>query len=776
MVNENHNPSNSRPGSGHEPQIQETDTLQRYRQKLARIALDEMYQFVAILDTQGTLLDVNQAALVGAGLKPSDVEGKPFWECYWWAVSKEIQETLKAAIIRAAKGEFIRYDVEIYGRAAGKETIIIDFSIIPVRDNTGDVVYLVPEGRDITEKKAIEELHVHLIPSAPYEAAQSRTPTKINILVVEDNTDMNTFISQTLSPDYHVISAFNGQEGLQKALELKPTLIIIDIMMPRVSSVQMIAQIHQHPELINVPILILSARVDEELTAKPLLEGTQDFMTKPFSKHDLLIRVRNLIAQTKVQERLRMLAAIVESSDDAILSKDLDGIITSWNPAAERIYGYTAEEIVGQPVTWLFPPDHHDEFQQIMTRIRQGERVDHYETRRRHKDGTFLTMSITVSPIKDEMNVITGASTIARDITKQKQLEAKSQRLFASNLIGIIVADGTGTVLEVNDGFLDLVGYTRAEWQTAMLQHTALIASAVPFLKPSLLKAVQATGSSDPQEMVVERKNGELIPVLVAMARIEETETYIGFVLDISERKALEQRKDEFISMASHELKTPVTSLKGFLHLLQRRLAPQDDVKARHYLARMDAQIDKLTTLVNDLLDISKMQTGHLVYREEYFEMDGLVQEIIENVQETTQTHHLWLEGQPQAQVYGDRDRLGQVLINLLTNAIKYSPQADTVRVRLAIEENRILVSVQDFGPGIAKEHLSKIFERYYQVIDPKKKTSAGLGIGLYISSEIVKRQHGRIWVESQTGAGSIFHMSLPLVQAEERSADVEQE
>ena len=137
-------------------EILATDQRHEYRQKLARIALDEMYQFVAVLDAQGTLLEVNRAALEGGGLTLSDVEGKPFWQCFWWEVSTEIQDTLRAAITRCARGEFIRYDVEVYGRAGGKETIIIDFSMIPVKDHDGRVVFIVPEGRDITEKKAHE--------------------------------------------------------------------------------------------------------------------------------------------------------------------------------------------------------------------------------------------------------------------------------------------------------------------------------------------------------------------------------------------------------------------------------------------------------------------------------------------------------------------------------------------------------------------------------------------------------------------------------------------
>ncbi len=137
-------------------EILATDQRHEYRQKLARIALDEMYQFVAVLDAEGTLLEVNRAALEGVGLTLADVEGKPFWECFWWAVSKDTQDTLRQAIARCAQGEFIRYDVEIFGRASGKETIIIDFSMIPVKDDDGRVVFIVPEGRDITEKMAHE--------------------------------------------------------------------------------------------------------------------------------------------------------------------------------------------------------------------------------------------------------------------------------------------------------------------------------------------------------------------------------------------------------------------------------------------------------------------------------------------------------------------------------------------------------------------------------------------------------------------------------------------
>lgn len=245
----------------------------------------------------------------------------------------------------------------------------------------------------------------------------------------------------------------------------------------------------------------------------------------------------------------------------------------------------------------------------------------------------------------------------------------------------------------------------------------------------------------------------------------------VTIIHDITERMIVERRKDEFISMASHELKTPVTSLKGFTNVLQRRLAKQGDAQALHYLARMDAQLNKLTTPISDLLDISRMQSGKLALRTEPLDLDTFIDETMENVQAATSTHRLLIEGRTGAQVFGDKERLGQVFVNLLTNAIKYSPRADKVIVRLFQDGDReqAIVSVQDFGIGIDKTHHENIFERFYQVTNPEERAYPGLGIGLYISSEIVARHHGRMWVESSKGKGATFSVALPLLPQREQ-------
>ncbi|HEX3641189.1 MAG TPA: ATP-binding protein [Ktedonobacteraceae bacterium] len=261
-------------------------------------------------------------------------------------------------------------------------------------------------------------------------------------------------------------------------------------------------------------------------------------------------------------------------------------------------------------------------------------------------------------------------------------------------------------------------------------------------------------------------RNGKLVIVDSRWQLIEQQDGLSLRVLevnrDITERVRLEHDKDEFISMASHELKTPVTSLKGFTHILQHRLTKQGDEQGLHYLARMDAQLNRLTSLISDLLDLSRIQLGKLVLRMEPFDLDALIYETVENVQAVTSTHRLLVEGRTGMQMLGDKERLGQVVINLLTNAIKYSPGADTVLVQLSQDSEQAIVSVQDFGIGIDKSHHESLFERFYRVTGPEEKTYPGLGIGLSISREIVERHYGRIWVKSSKGKGCTFFVALP--------------
>ncbi len=220
--------------------------------------------------------------------------------------------------------------------------------------------------------------------------------------------------------------------------------------------------------------------------------------------------------------------------------------------------------------------------------------------------------------------------------------------------------------------------------------------------------------------------------------------------------------RDGFISIASHELKTPVTSLKLYVQLLQKQLSRRGEENLIRSFAKMDAQLNKLTLLIEDLLNVSRIEHGKLDFHEDWFDLNEVVKETVEQIQTTTSKQHIRIEGSISQLVWGDRDRIGQVLTNLLTNAVKFSPQSDTIIVQLTETQDTVKVSVQDFGIGIEKEHLNHIFDRFHRGSDPEEKTYPGLGMGLYIAREIIKRHGGTLSVESEKGKGSLFSFTLP--------------
>ncbi|MFL5626146.1 MAG: ATP-binding protein, partial [Ktedonobacteraceae bacterium] len=343
---------------------------------------------------------------------------------------------------------------------------------------------------------------------------------------------------------------------------------------------------------------------------------------------------------------------------------------------------------------------------------------------------------------------------------------------------GITVQDVNGRVVYANEVAAHMSGFPSAEamlnippdaWMQAMSRFVLKDEAGHPLTSEQLPGRRALQGEKNVQtilqyyDTVTGQTRWSLVKAEPLFNEQGNVQIAVNVFVDLSERKELELRKDEFISMASHELKTPVTSLKGFTQVLYRRLKKRGDEEALSFLARMDGQLDKLTKLINNLLDLSKIQTGKLTAQEEAFDLADVVRNIVETLQATTQTHQLVLAEAMHAEVFGDKDRIEQVLINLLTNALKYSPRATCVNIRVSTDHEQAVVSVQDFGIGIAEAHQQKIFERFYQVTDPMERTFPGLGIGLFISNEIIKQHHGRMWVVSSKGEGATFYFTLPL-------------
>jgi len=232
---------------------------------------------------------------------------------------------------------------------------------------------------------------------------------------------------------------------------------------------------------------------------------------------------------------------------------------------------------------------------------------------------------------------------------------------------------------------------------------------------------------------------------------------------DITEKKHIEQQKDDFISIASHELKTPVTSMKAYAQLLQKHPLITKDKKASFMLEKMDAQMNRLTELVASFMNVYKIRTGKLRLKKQRFQLEELIAEVVGNFQYTISSHIVERTGNSKVKVYADKARIHQVLVNLISNAIKYSPNADKVIVSQKPDDGKVTVSVQDFGMGIPKGEQKRIYERFFRAKGKREGDIPGLGLGLFISTEIVKQHKGELWVKSIEGKGSTFYFTLPL-------------
>jgi PAS domain S-box-containing protein len=343
--------------------------------------------------------------------------------------------------------------------------------------------------------------------------------------------------------------------------------------------------------------------------------------------------------------------------------------------------------------------------------------------------------------------------------------EARLRRIIDANIIGVLFAKFDGSVYDSNDAFLKLIGYTKKELLDGKINSFDITPIEYRKTDVAATRQLKKNGSNMPYEKEYIRKDGTRVPILLGTAYIPGShDEAISLVVDLTERKQLERQKDEFISIASHELKTPVTSLKAYAQVLSKRMAKKGDMDAAKHLTKMDNQLDKLTNLIKDLLDVTKIEAGKLVFKEDFFDLNELIAETVEEMQRTTERHRIVIDGHVTRKLYGDRDRIGQVVTNFLSNAIKYSPDAEKVIVSVKENKDDVTICVQDSGVGIPKEMQTKVFDRFFRVNDTRGKTFPGLGLGLFISADIIKRQKGKIWVESEVGKGSTFCFSIPFI------------
>jgi len=355
-----------------------------------------------------------------------------------------------------------------------------------------------------------------------------------------------------------------------------------------------------------------------------------------------------------------------------------------------------------------------------------------------------------------------------RDLTSRREFRSllKLQTQILESMVeGVSVYDSTGIIVYTNSAEDQMFGYEARE---LIGKHVTIQNTYSPEENKKIVhKVIDQLKKKGywSGEFNNKKKDGTKFATFARITSIEigGQKHWVCVQEDVSERKQIENQKDEFVGVATHELKTPVTSIKAYTQILKNRFQKKGDKASTDLLSKMDAQLDKLITLISDLLDVTKIEAGKMSFNLENFNFNALVGELIEELQRTTTRHTIEIKGKAPKKVYGDRDRTGQVLTNLISNAIKYSPYSDKINVMISQDSKGVTLCVQDYGVGVPKKKQERVFERFYRVSGPKEDTYPGLGLGLYISSEIVKRQGGRIWVESTKGKGSTFCFSLPI-------------
>jgi PAS domain S-box-containing protein len=535
----------------------------------------------------------------------------------------------------------------------------------------------------------------------------------------------------------------------------------------------------------------------------------------------------------------RQLAAIVASSDDAIVSKDLNGIVTSWNRGAERLFGYTAEEMIGRSIRTIIPQDRQHEEDETLAKIRRRELVDHFETIRVRKNGTFVPISLTVSPILDGDGTVVGASKIARDISVRQEIEAERGRLLALaqehahiterlNQVGRTVVsalDPKTVVQAVTDAATELTGAefgaffynvynpSGGSYVLYALSGASMDAfskfphpRATAIFKPTFegeavvrLDDVTADPRFGQNSPFFGLPAGHLpvrsylaVPVIGRMKDVigglffghaeagvfGEKHERLAVGMGVWAAVALENArlyanaqeasrlKDEFLATLSHELRTPLNAIVGYTRMLRSGLVTGD--KAVRALETVDRNSNALTQIVEDVLDVSRIIAGKIRLNVRPVDLPLVVEESLDSVRPAADARGVKLEAvlDPRAgPVSGDAERIQQIVWNLVSNAVKFTPRGGRVQVRVGRVDSHIEIVVSDTGIGIPVSFLPHVFERFRQADGGISRERGGLGLGLAIVRHLAELHGGTVSVASGgEGQGATFKVTLPVM------------
>lgn len=787
-------------------EILSTDPVQQYRQKIARVTLDSMVQFVGLLDAEGTVLEINKVALDAVGLGLTDVEGQPFWTTFWWQVSPEINQGIRDAIARAAKGEFVRWDTPLYASPDGSVTIIIDASVMPVKDDQGKVVFLACEGRDITEKKAQER-----------EIAQKNLELQGLLERIRELDEIKTQFFANVSHELRT----------PLALILGPAhrLIDDDGSMP-------LAERREAAQVITRNSRMLLKHVNDLLDISKLEAGK---LKLELQDTDLSVLLRLLASHFAVLAAERRIDYAIEALEGCIAAVDADKLqrvimnvvanAFKFVPDGGRVR-IALQQSAGAVVLSVDdsgPGVKPDMRKAIFERFRQADGGSD-----RMSGGTGLGLAIAkefVEMHKGRIEVLdsdlggarfeialalqrlTGAAPAADPSVDRTMLDGLLDELRPAGVAAPAVGEPPprtrkSRVLVVEDNhdmnrFVTQCLSPHYEVVSAFDGREGL-EKALRFLPDLIVSDIMMPNVSG-NEMIAEmRKVPELFttPILLLSAKADDelkitlldngaqdfiVKPFAEADLLVRARNLIQAQqaraqvdglreaaenanraKDEFLAMLGHELRNPLSPIVTALQLMKLQ-GHEESGRAREVIER---QVTHLTRLVDDLLDVSRIARGKVELKADLVEMSELVAKAIEMASPLLEQRNHTLSVQVPGRgllVDADITRLSQVISNLLTNAAKYTPAGGHITIRGEAIEDEVMLHVRDSGIGITPEVLPHIFDLFVQERQAIDRAQGGLGIGLTIVRNLVERHGGSVQAKSAgPGRGSEFTIRLP--------------
>ncbi|WP_129714827.1 PAS domain-containing sensor histidine kinase [Pedobacter sp. SYP-B3415] len=495
-----------------------------------------------------------------------------------------------------------------------------------------------------------------------------------------------------------------------------------------------------------------------------------------------------------VKRDFELLIKALDSSVSGIIitdHKQPDNPIIYCNAAFEKITGYARAEIIGHNCRFLQGKDRAQQARQRIATAVEQEKECRVEIRNYRKNGDLFWNELYMSPVRDASGTVTHFIGVQNDVTLRKNAERelieqkalmekrveertaelRDSEAFLSSIIqtvreSLLVLDPDFRVLSANNHFLRTFKVNSQETVGMPLYELGNHQWDIARLKELLIKILPTNNPVIDFEVEHDFPHIGRKLMLLNAYRVELEGQYKDQILlaieDITEKRDIERRKDDFLSIASHELKTPLTTVKGFMQMLGQ-LRPADASERYDMIfGKVTLSIDRLNALISELLDVSRIQSGNIEIHHDFFDFGKAVLEAVESIQNTSSSHQIEVSGTVEVEVMGDETHIVQVITNLLSNAIKYSPDADKVSVHMSRVSDFVKVSVTDYGLGIAPEDQSKVFDRFFRGQELQKRFS-GMGIGLYICDQIVKSHGGTLWVDSVLGKGSTFSFTIPV-------------